>query len=344
MPSYNEYLVNFLRCGGGIPPKSPYNFKATCTKTMKYRITHVTRYDYSESVSLCHNLAHLKLRQQPSQLNIISQIRIEPFPAVAREFRDSFGNSVNYFAVQQAHKQLLITATSEVDITPIHVQTADTTWPTLEMWGGGPPPHPHDNAIDSAWNNVSLALSRENNEARSEACMFTLDSPFIKASDTLRDYALPAFPLGRPLLEGVMDLMGNIHKDFTYDPTSTEVATPVEEVLIKRRGVCQDFAHIAIGCLRSLGIPARYVSGYLETIPPPGKPKLRGADASHAWFAAYIPGIGWLDFDPTNNSRPGEQHITTAVGRDFGDVTPIKGVLYGGGEHKLYVSVDVERI
>jgi len=291
---------------------------------MKYRVTHITRYSYSEPVSLCHNLAHLKLRVQPGQRCSSSQVRIEPFPSVAREFRDYFGNQVNYFAVQQAHQELTVTAVSEAEVTPLPLSTAVATAQPWEMVG---------EILDQGTSGELL-----------EARLFALDSPYIKASDALRDYALNSFSPERPFLEGVSELMTRIYSEFTYDPHFTDIATPLDEVLAHRRGVCQDFAHFAIGCLRSLGLPARYVSGYLETLPPPGKPKLRGADASHAWFSVYLPGVGWLDFDPTNDKMPGEQHITTAVGRDFGDVTPVKGVLYGGGEHVLHVSVDVERL
>lgn len=290
---------------------------------MKYRITHITTYDYSEPVSLCHNLAHLKLRTSTSQIEVTSHIKIEPVPAVTREFKDFFGNQVNYFVIQQAHKQLKVTASSDVNV--IHTV-------------------PVENLANPSWNNISEMLNQNTSDDMVEAKMFALDSSSISSSQTLFDYATPSFPLNRPIIEAVTELMDRIHTDFTYDPNATDIATPLDEVLKQRRGVCQDFAHLAIGCLRSLGLPARYVSGYMETLPPPGKPKLRGADASHAWFSVYIPDSGWLDFDPTNNIKPTEQHITTAIGRDFSDVTPVKGVLYGGGEHKLFVAVDVERV
>jgi len=160
----------------------------------------------------------------------------------------------------------------------------------------------------------------------------------------LAEYAAPSFQPDRPLVDVVTDLMQRIYHDFIYDPTFTTIATPLSEVLTHRRGVCQDFAHLAIGCLRSFGIPARYISGYMETVPAPGKPRLVGADASHAWFAVYVPDVGWLDFDPTNNKIPHDQHITLAWGRDYADVTPLKGIAFGGGQHTLSVSVDVMRI
>ena len=161
------------------------------------------------------------------------------------------------------------------------------------------------------------------------------------ATPAFREYAAPSFPLGRPLLEAMADLNRRIHQEFTYDPHFTTVATPLNQVLTEQRGVCQDFAHLAMACLRAWGLAARYVSGYLETLPPPGQPRLIGADASHAWLAVYVPGVGWAEFDPTNDCMPGEQHITLAWGRDYGDVAPLKGVMTGGGSHSLEVSVDV---
>jgi transglutaminase-like putative cysteine protease len=224
--------------------------------------------------------------------------------------------------VQQPHHRLTVTAISEVEVNPRAL--------------------PENTGATRPWEQVRDTAIREALEEGQINRIYALDSAFVKRAPELADYAAASFPAGRPYLESVHDLMRRIYRDFTYDPHFTEIATPLDEVLKHRRGVCQDFAHLAIGCLRSLDLPARYVSGYLETLPPPGKPKLRGADASHAWFAAYVPGEGWLDFDPTNDKMPEDQHITTAVGRDFGDVTPIKGVLYGGGEHSLHVSVDVE--
>ena len=290
---------------------------------MKYQVTHVTRYDYSEPVSLCHNLAHLKPRSYPGQNCFASQIQVEPMPAVSREFRDFFGNQVNYFSIQQAHRQLTVVAISEVEVSPR--------------------PLADEASALVSWESVCDAM-RDGSKETVEARIYCLDSPFVHRAPALAAYAGPSFTPGRSLLEAVRELSGRIFTEFTYDPDFSEVATPLGEVMEHRRGVCQDFAHLAIGCLRSIGLPARYVSGYLETLPPPGKARLRGSDASHAWFSVFLPGEGWMDFDPTNDKVPEEQHVTTAVGRDFGDVTPVKGVLYGGGEHELYVSVDVERL
>jgi transglutaminase-like putative cysteine protease len=170
---------------------------------------------------------------------------------------------------------------------------------------------------------------------------FVFDSPMLTASPALCDYARESFPAGTPLVFGTSHLTRRIFEDFEYDPVATTIATPLEEVIGKRSGVCQDFAHLAIAMLRSLGLAARYVSGYLRTLPPPGSERLVGADASHAWFSVFCPITGWVDFDPTNNLRPSHEHITVALGRDFSDVSPVSGVITGGGEHDVTVSVDV---
>jgi len=177
-----------------------------------------------------------------------------------------------------------------------------------------------------------------------DARQYVLDSPMVTITPELADYAQSSFTANRALVDVVHDLMQRIYKDFTYDPAFTTIATPLSEVLSFRRGVCQDFAHLAIACLRAYGMAARYISGYVETLPEPGKPRLVGADASHAWFSVFIPGTGWLDFDPTNNTVPLDQHITLAWGRDYADVTPLKGIAFGGGQHTLSVSVDVLRL
>jgi len=290
---------------------------------MKFRVHHVTRYVYAAPVSLCHSTAHLKPRETPFQRCMSAQVRVSPWPSVAREHRDFFGNRVNYFAVQQAHSTLEIAALSEVDVTAPLVPAPDSTLP---------------------WERVRKLLRRDTNPNCIAARIFTLPSPAVPREPLAREFARPSFTPGRPVLEAAVDLMARIHREFEYDPSFTTVATPLTTVLDHRRGVCQDFAHLAIAALRGLGLAARYVSGYLETLPPPGQAKLRGADASHAWFALFLPGHGWIDLDPTNNTFALEQHITTAVGRDYRDVTPVRGVFYGGGDHELTVSVDVDRL
>jgi transglutaminase-like putative cysteine protease len=194
------------------------------------------------------------------------------------------------------------------------------------------------------WEKVREATARDVLDPDSQAGEFLFESPHVTTSPAFADYAAESFTTGRPLLEALLHFTARIFHDFRFDKRATTVATPVEEVFRKRRGVCQDFAHFGIACLRSIGLPARYVSGYLETLPPPGRPRLIGADASHAWFAVWCPGFGWIDADPTNNVLPADRHITLAWGRDFSDVSPLRGVVIGGGGHGLGVSVDVARI
>jgi transglutaminase-like putative cysteine protease len=290
---------------------------------MRLRISHLTRYDYAEPVSLCHNIVHLKPRQSERQRCLSSSLRIDPGPAVNREHEDFFGNRVNYFSIQQAHDALEVTAVSEVEV---GLQDLPE-----------PPATP-------AWEVARDCLHQHRKPAMNASRIFTLASPLVPLNAAARDYAAGSFTRGRPILEAGIDLMGRIFREFAYDPHFTSIATPVAEVMAHRRGVCQDFAHLAIAGLRGLGLAARYVSGYLETLPPPGQAKLQGSDASHAWFAIMIPDLGWVDFDPTNDLIPGEQHITTAVGRDYHDVTPMHGIFYGGGGHELTVAVDVNRV
>jgi transglutaminase-like putative cysteine protease len=254
------------------------------------------------------------------QTCIASRIDIRPTPAVTSEHLDFFGNRVFYFAVQDIHQSLEVTAVSDITVAPRAFS---------------------ETSASVAWENAYWMLREDSDPEVREARQFFLDSPFVHCTSGLRDYTRDSFPAGRPLLEAAMDLNRRIHRDFIYDPHFTTLATPLEEVMKSRRGVCQDFAHLAIACLRSLGLAARYVSGYLETLPPPGRPKLVGADASHAWFAVYLPGEGWAELDPTNDCMPGERHITLAWGRDYGDVAPLNGVMSGGGSHTLKVSVDV---
>ena len=191
------------------------------------------------------------------------------------------------------------------------------------------------------WEEVVAYFSDQRDDDTLDAQQYRLNSPQVVINQEMMNYAERSFLEGRLIIDAVLDLMERIHRDFTYDPHFTTIATPLLDVLKHRRGVCQDFAHLAIGCLRSMGLAARYVSGYIETTPPEGQKRLVGADASHAWFSVYVPKMGWIDFDPTNNQMPMDKHITVAIGRDFHDVTPLKGVIFGGGKHKLKVSVDV---
>ncbi len=310
---------------------------------MKYRITHSTFYHYSQSVGLCQNEARLQPRNFWRQRCDSSFFDITPSPMDFRERIDFFGNRVVYFAVQQPHSKLIVTAVSEVTIFPRQNNLDlfnQIPWEQVRNLLQG-------TTLQGQSQSQQGQIQSQDQEYIPEmldAKQYLLDSPMVTVTPTLADFAQRSFLPGRALVDVVHDLMGRIYKDFTYDPTFTTIATPLAEVLSFRRGVCQDFAHLAIGCLRAYGIAARYISGYVETLPEPGKTRLVGADASHAWFSVYIPGTGWLDFDPTNNTVPLDQHITLAWGRDYADVTPLKGIAFGGGQHTLSVSVDVLRL
>jgi transglutaminase-like putative cysteine protease len=289
---------------------------------MIYRIRHVTRYQYAEPVSLCYNRAHLLPRDSARQQCLSTQIRITPTPVYSVRREDFYSNLYYYFSIQEPHDSLEIDVTSQIRILQ----------PTLNF------DLDLGNSCARALELTDAAVDEETLLARE----FRLDSPMVRSGDEIRAYAEPSFSPERPLLSAVRELTSRIYRDFKYDPGFSTVATPLHEVLEHRRGVCQDFAHLAIACLRSLGFAARYVSGYLETLPPPGQEKLIGSDASHAWFAVYSPGEGWFEFDPTNDNMPAEQHITTAIGRDYSDVTPLRGVIFDGGtQQQLDVSVDV---
>ncbi len=289
---------------------------------MIYRVRHLTRYEYDLPVSLCFNKAHLLPRDTPRQQCLSTQIRVTPTPVYSVRREDFYGNLYYYFSIQEPHKALQIDVTSQIRMLP--------------------PPQNFDLDLGNSCARVKELILHAADEETLLAKEFLLDSPMIRTSDALRDYAAPSFADDRPLLSAVRELTSRIFRDFKYDPGFSTVATPLNEVLEHKRGVCQDFAHLAIGCLRALGFPARYVSGYLETLPPPGKEKLVGSDESHAWFSVYSPGEGWFEFDPTNDNIPAEQHIVTALGRDYSDVTPLRGVFFdGGASQTLTVSVDV---
>jgi transglutaminase-like putative cysteine protease len=285
--------------------------------SVTYDVVHTTVYDYTESVSVSHHVGRLSPRALPHQTCVAHQLQIEPAPAVTTRHVDYFGNVTTFFAMQGAHKRLTVRARSQVAIRAAAMASAADTPPWERVADRGALPL---EAIECAFDTVSTRASAE-----------------------LAAYARQSFLPGRPLLDGVVDLTHRVHADFTFDPEATTIATPLMEVFRSRRGVCQDFARVEIACLRSLGLPAHYVSGYLETVPPPGRPRLLGADASHAWLAVYCPGIGWIDVDPTNDVLPSTTHVTLAWGRDYGDVSPLRGVILGGGEHTLRVQVDVIR-
>ena len=290
---------------------------------MNYRIRHETRYVYAEPTTASYNEIRLSPLNLPSQTLINKRLAVTPRPSEVTERIDYFGNPTWFVAIDQPHNRMTVRAESHVRI--------DRPSDVMAIYPSLP------------WEDARDQLRTLGDPEATAALEFILDSPLIEAETGLEAYARPSFTSGRPLMEAVFDLMRRIYQDFKFKPGTTDTATPLSEVLAHRQGVCQDFAQLGIGCLRSLGLPARYVSGYIETLPPPGKEKLKGADASHAWFSAYLPGFGWIDFDPTNNQIPSDQHIIVAYGRDFSDVTPIKGVIFGAGQHELSVAVDVER-
>lgn len=291
---------------------------------MKYRITHTTEYTYEGTVPIGYNRVYLTPRDCAGQTCLRSQLEVEPVPAVfGQRSRDFYGNEVVFFTVQEQHEVLEITARSEVQITPLLTPAPESTAP---------------------WEDVVLTVRGAPDPDSQSAHQFTYPAESVPVSAALRDYAAPSFAPGTPMLLGAADLMARIHKEFAYDPAATTVTTPVEEILEKRRGVCQDFAHLQIGCLRALGLPARYVSGYVAPRQAASGEAYVGSQASHAWLSIYLPGHGWIDLDPTNNCLPADEHITIAWGRNYDEVSPVRGVILGGGAQHLTVEVDVARM
>jgi transglutaminase-like putative cysteine protease len=289
---------------------------------MIYRIVHKTTYKYKSPVSLGDHVACLTPRNLPHHRCMRNELRITP-RARYTERTDYFGNQLSFFTIQEPHSGLVVEARSEVVID-------EHERPRLDQ--------------SLAWEEVARSLPHDRSAESLEAYQFVFESPRIRPSAEFASYAAPSFKPGLQFAEALLDLTARIHQDFRFDSKATSVRTPPEEVLRKRRGVCQDFAHLQIACLRSLNLPARYVSGYLRTYPPPGRPRLVGADVSHAWLSAYCPGMGWLDVDPTNNVVPSYNHVMLGWGRDYGDVSPLRGVILGGRDHTLKVAVDVEPI
>jgi transglutaminase-like putative cysteine protease len=290
---------------------------------MNYHILHRTLYEYTAPVSVSHHVARLEPLATATQSRESFSLQIFPAPALRKARTDYFGNQLCFFAIQEIHSRLEIITSSRVSVRA---------------------EKPARNESAAPWESVAEMFRDPVSPEVVEPYQFVFDSPQVRASLALYDYARESFAEGTPLIAGARSLTQRIFKDFKFDPKATTVATPLEEVWETRRGVCQDFAHLGIACLRSLGLPARYVSGYLRTCSPEDTPRLVGADASHAWFAIFSPGNGWVDFDPTNNVQPAGEHITVAYGRDFGDVSPVAGILTGGGRHIVKVAVDVEQV
>ncbi|MFH1660599.1 MAG: transglutaminase family protein [Pseudomonadota bacterium] len=292
---------------------------------VRYRVLHETRYDYGSNVSLSQQQLHLSPRVLDWQQVEEQRIDITPVPTWRRDGRDAFGNPVTWMAFHTPHDELFISSAMTVAVMP-HL--------------------PKDIEASLPWEEVRDRLAYDSTDpipADLDATRFLFESPHVRVKHELADYAADCFPPDTPVLVGAKALMAKIFREFTFDPEATTVSTPVLEVLENKRGVCQDFAHLMIACLRALGLAARYVSGYLLTRPPPGKPRLIGADASHAWVSVYAPGSDndWVDFDPTNNLLPNTEHITLAFGRDFSDISPLRGIILGGGGTEPDVAVTV---
>ncbi|MGE0725601.1 MAG: transglutaminase N-terminal domain-containing protein [Alphaproteobacteria bacterium] len=287
---------------------------------MDYSVRHHTTYRYLQEVSHSMHLLHLAPRATDRQRVVETTIVVTPEPSTRVRRRDAFGNPTEWLTLDEPHVTLDIDARSWVVAAPAPLRDPRRSLP---------------------WGDVRSLLEAPQSAEEVEAIGFLFDSPLVRFSADLAGYAAASFPAGRPAMEGAVDLMRRIHADFRYDTTVTDATTPVDRVFEIRAGVCQDLALVAIACLRAIGLPARYVSGDLLTEPPPGQSRLLGADASHAWFAAWCPPFGWVELDPTNDLLPGEGHVTVAWGRDYGDVAPISGVVVGGGDHTIDVGVDV---
>ena len=292
---------------------------------MIYKVTHTTKYEYNAPVSYCQNIATLRPRPSLGQDLLEYNIQVDPEPAELSERIDFFGNYITRFAIQTEHKVLTVTTKSLVkrEYSKLYesFQTEKCRSITLEQ--------------------ALLGLRSTDTEVLA-AKQYILESIFIRRVDeSISDYAKISFQKNRSVFDAAFELMQRIYTDFDFVSGFTSISTPIAEVMKEKKGVCQDFAQIAIACIRSVGLPARYISGYIETIPAPGKEKLVGADASHAWFSIFIPGFGWVDFDPTNNQIPKDQHIVVGWGRDYYDVPPLKGVVFGSGTSTLKVAVDI---
>ncbi|MDQ1515534.1 MAG: hypothetical protein QOE80_1364 [Actinomycetota bacterium] len=288
---------------------------------MTYRVVHRTEYRYESEVSSSYGELYVLPRDVPGQVCRSSRVRIEPEPRDFRERTDFYGNRAVYFAVLEPHTRLTVTAESTVDVS----RPGSISLPA-----------------DQAWEASRDRLRLDPGDDAFSARGFLLDSPKVVVTPAVAAYAAHSFPSGRPLTEALTELTARIHADFAYKPGSTSVRTTLAELLDGRQGVCQDFAHLEVGCLRSVGLAARYVSGYLETRPPPGRPRLVGADVSHAWASVFVADVGWVDVDPTNDRFVSDRYVTTACGRDYGDVSPLKGVIYTESKkNELHVSVDV---
>jgi transglutaminase-like putative cysteine protease len=288
---------------------------------MRYQVSHRTTYVYGSPVSVGNHVACLRPRSYAGNEVLNNVLHISPTPVTFTERTDYFGNTLWFFTVQEPHEKLVVESKSEV-LRAIQ--------------------RPLAASLSKPWEDSASSLADGHTQETLEAYQYTFESPRIRRHADYAAYALVSFRPKRPMLDALLDLTSRIHRDFRFDSTVTTVRTSTEEVFRKRHGVCQDFAHVQIACLRSINVATRYVSGYLRTFPPPGQPRLIGADASHAWVSAYCRGAGWLDMDPTNDVIPTDGHVTVAWGRDYGDVSPLRGLILGGGDNNLRVEVDID--
>ena len=304
---------------------------------MELRILHTTTYRYQGSVDMAQHMVHLSPLDTATQTIRAHMLTVTPEPASRSQTTDAFGNLRTFFSLQSPHETLTVTADSTV------VTQAPASLPDHPTWQA------------QTWESVRARFHYRARAPYDPASEFLFASPHVPRDGAFAEFARTDFVPGRSMLACVRSLMEHIHSGLTYDSTSTEVNTPALVAMAQRKGVCQDFAHILVACLRSLGLPGRYVSGYLLTQPPPGQPRLIGADASHAWAQVYLPevearhpGQGWYDLDPTNEREgwgtPGEDFVTVAQGRDYGDVAPMRGVIHGGASHTLQVAVTVQPV
>jgi len=313
----------------------------------RYHVVHETTYHYDSPVSLSRQLLHLTPRDCPWQRCLAHQITVSPDATSNRERHDSFGNPVRELSIEFPHDSLQVRAESTIEVLPhlpADAQLARLASSPEAVDGRGRQTGAGSLHASPAWEKVRDALDYGSRPVLVDASRFQFESPHVRVKHEFASYASSCFWPQRPLLEAVLALMSRIYQDLEFDPEATTVATPVLQVLADKRGVCQDFAHLMLSCLRSQGLAARYVSGYLLTHPPAGQARMVGADASHAWISLYCPGPGggyWVDFDPTNNLLPDTHHITLTWGRDFADVSPLRGVILGGDAHELDVAVTV---
>ncbi|MDB5944003.1 MAG: hypothetical protein JWQ13_3569 [Ramlibacter sp.] len=293
---------------------------------MLLHVIHETFYEYVPPVKTAQHMAHLKPRHDAQQQVISHRLAVMPAPAQQTETTDVYGNTRAFFSLSGAHDDLIVVADSVVS-------TRESKAPSHSL----------------PWEVVRERMRYHRGAAWDPASEFVFASAYVPRHEQFLAYAKPCFTPGRPLWDAARELTARIHADFTYETEATDISTPALEALEMRKGVCQDFAHIMLGCLRSLGLPARYVSGYLLTQPPPGKPRLVGSDASHAWVSVYLPGESardgvWADLDPTNDRMPGDDYVRLALGRDYSDVSPMRGVIHGGTNHTLRVAVTVSPV